>query len=182
MGFMSLTALIRGQFKVSRFRSRSSFTFWTKLVILGLLLSAIVFCSLYFSWDIVSSDGLIAGIAIFAGGFLAAFTHLSSVRQVLDARHSTLGAAEAPERDLVDIAVTRLLGATLVSATTAAILVVGTSIAPDEEGHVVGVFAAATWAGSTLSLILFFSAVPALYSAYLQMNRVDPGLDGSKSS
>lgn len=43
-----------------------------------------------------------------------------------------------------------------------------------------GVFAATTWAGSALSLMLFFSAVPALYSAYVQMNVVDPGLDGSR--
>lgn len=180
MGLISLTALIRGQFKVARFRSRSSFAFWTKVIVLFLGLAAIVFCSLRFGWTIASSDGLIAGISIFAGGFLAAFTHLSTVRQTLDDRHAQQGAAERPERDLIDIAVTRLLGATLVSAATAAVLVVGTSTATDEEGHVVGGFAAATWAGSALSLVLFVSAVSALYSAYLQMNKVDPGLDGSR--
>lgn len=59
-------------------------------------------------------------------------------------------------------------------------LVVGTSVATDDQDRVMGVFAATTWAGSALSLMLFFSAVPALYSAYVQMNVVDPGLDGSR--
>ncbi|MFD4420267.1 hypothetical protein ACFWN7_02040 [Agromyces sp. NPDC058484] len=180
MGLVSLTALLRAQFKVTRFRSRNSFTYWTKVGILLLTVATIVGCSLYFRWTIRSTDGLIAGIAIFAGGFLAAFTHLSTVRQTLGERHAQQGAAERPERDLVDIAVTRLLGATLVSAATAAVLVVGTSAAANDEGEVVGGFAAATWAGAALSLALFTSAVSALYSAYLQMNRVDPDLDGSR--
>ncbi|QIM18669.1 hypothetical protein G7066_08700 [Leucobacter coleopterorum] len=136
MGLISLTALIRGQFKVARFRSRSSFWFWAKTITLGLGLAVLVFCSLRFDWMIVSSDGLIAGISIFAGGFLAAFTHLSTVRQTLNDRHAEQGAAERPERDLIDIAVTRLLGATLVSAATAAVLVVGTSVAVNAEGEV----------------------------------------------
>lgn len=180
MGSTSLSALLRAQLKVTRFRSRNTFTYWAKIVAILLVLAAIVVCSLVFGWTIRSSDGLIAGIAIFAGGFLTAFTHLSGVRRTLDARHGQQGGAESPERDLVDISVTRLLGATLVSAATAAVLVVGTSVATDDEGRVTGVFAAATWAGSALSLVLFFSAVPALYSAYVQMNTVDPGLDGSR--
>ena len=180
MGSTSLAALLRAQLKVTRFRSRNTFTYWAKIVAMVLVLAAIVVCSLVFGWTIRSSDGLIAGIAIFAGGFLTAFTHLSGVRRTLDARHGQQGAAERPERDLVDVAVTRLLGATLVSAATAAILVVGTSVAVDDQGRVMGVFAAATWAGSALSLVLFFSAVPALYSAYVQMNAVDPDLDGSR--
>lgn len=180
MGLTSLTALLRGQFKVARFRSKSSFTFWAKLTALVLGLAAVVICSLLFDWTIASSDGLIAGISIFAGGFLAAFTHLSTVRQALDDRHAQQGLAERPERDLIDIAVTRLLGATLVSAATAALLVVGTSTSTNDKGHVIGAFAAATWAGAALSLVLFVSAVSALYSAYLQMNRVDPGIDGSR--
>lgn len=180
MGSTSLAALLRAQLKVTRFRSRNMFTYWAKIVAILLVLAAMVVCSLVFGWTIRSSDGLIAGIAIFAGGFLTAFTHLSGVRRTLDARHGQQGAAEHPERDLVDVAVTRLLGATLVSAATAAILVVGTSVAVDDQGRVMGVFAAATWAGSALSLVLFFSAVPALYSAYVQMNAVDPDLDGSR--
>lgn len=180
MGSTSLAALLRAQLKVTRFRSRNTFTYWAKIVAMVLVLAAIVVCSLVFGWTIRSSDGLIAGIAIFAGGFLTAFTHLSGVRRTLDARHGQQGAAERPERDLVDVAVTRLLGATLVSAATAAILVVGTSVAVDDQGRVMGVFAAATWAGSALSLVLFFSAVPALYSAYVQINAVDPDLDGSR--
>lgn len=180
MGSTSLSALLRAQLKVTRFRSRNTYTYWAKIVALVVILAAIVVCSLVFGWTIRSSDGLIAGIAIFAGGFLTAFTHLSAVRRTLDARHAQQEAAERPERDLVDIAVTRLLGATLVSATTAAVLVVGTSVATDDQDRVMGLFAAATWAGSALSLMLFFSAVPALYSAYVQMNVVDPGLDGSR--
>lgn len=180
MGSNSLSALLRAQLKVTRFRSRNTFTFCAKIVATVLVLIAIVVCSLVFGWTIKSSDGLIAGIAIFAGGFLTAFTHLSGVRQTLDARHAWQGAAERPERDLVDISVTRLLGATLASAATAAILVVGTSVATDDHDRVMGVFAAVTWAGSALSLVLFFSAVPSLYSAYVQMNSVDPGLDGSR--
>lgn len=180
MGSSSLLALVRAQLKVTRFRSRNTFTYWAKIVAMLLVLAAIVVCSLVFGWTVKSSDGLIAGIAIFAGGFLTAFTHLSGVRRTLDARHDQQGAAERPERDLVDIAVTRLLGATLVSAATAAVLVVGTSVATDDQDRVMGVFAATTWAGSALSLMLFFSAVPALYSAYVQMNVVDPGLDGSR--
>lgn len=180
MGSGSLSALLRAQLKVTRFRSRNTFIYWAKIVAMVLVLAAIVVCSLVFGWTIQSSDGLIAGIAIFAGGFLTAFTHLSGVRRTLDARQPQQGAAESPERDLVDISITRLLGATLVSAATAAVLVVGTSVATDDQGRVVGAFAAATWAGSALSLVLFFSAVPALYSAYVQMNSVDPGLDGSR--
>lgn len=68
----------------------------------------------------------------------------------------------------------------LTSVATAAVLIVATSAATNDQGRVVGVFAAATWAGSALSLVLFFSAVPALYSAYVQMNAVDQSLDGSR--
>ncbi len=142
-----------------------------------------VVCSLHFHWTIRSSDGLIAGLSIFAGGFLAAFTHLATVRQTLEGRHAQQGEAESPERNLVDIAVTRLLGgASLLSASTVAVLVVGTSAAANDKGEIVGAFAAATWVGATLSLILFVSAVSTLYSAYVQMNRVDPDLDGSRRS
>lgn len=118
MGSTSLSALLRAQLKVTRFRSRNTLTYWAKIVAMLLVLAAIVVCSLVFGWTIRSSDGLIAGIAIFAGGFLTAFTHLAAVRRTLDARHAQQEGAERPERDLVDIAVTRLLGATLVSAAT----------------------------------------------------------------
>lgn len=95
---------------------------------------------------------------VVTGGFLTAFTHLAGVRRTLDARHAQQGTAERPEQDPVDIAVTRLLGATLVSAAAAAVLAVGTSVATDDQGRVTGVFAAATWAGSALPLV--FSSLP----------------------
>lgn len=180
MAFTSLGALIRGQFKVTRFRSQSRLAYWAKLVVLALGLVGLFAASIAWDWKIVSADGLLAGIAILAGGFLAAFTHLSGVRQTLDARQKQSGAAEAPERDLVDVAVTRLLGATLVSVVTSAVLVIGASVSTDKHGHVTGLWAAATWTGSALSMVLFIAAVGVLYSAYVQMNRVDPDLDGSR--
>lgn len=106
----------------------------------------------------------------------------SSLRTAQGPRQSEQGIAEQPERDRVDIAVTRVQSGTSVSAATPAVLVVGTSVATDGEGRVLGAFAAATWAGSPLSLMLIFSAVAALVSAYLRMSQVDPQLDGSRSN
>lgn len=156
--------------------------YWANLVVLALALGELFAASLAGGWQIVAADGLPAAIAILAGGFLAAFTHLSGVRQTLDARQTQSGAAEMPERHLVDVAVTRLLGATLVSVVTSAVLVIGASVSTDKDGHITGPWAAAAWTGSALSMVLFIAAVGVLYSAYIQMNRFDPGLDGSRRS
>lgn len=179
MDIGSLCALVHGQFKASVYRSWNLFTFWAKLVLTTALLIGIFVSTLHFDWKIESADGLIAGIAIFAGGFLTAFTHLSTVRQTLQERESIYGEAEAPERELIDVSVTNLLSATLVSVVTAAVLIVGRNAAADGEGRVTGIFAATTWTGSALAFFLFISAVPTLYSAYLQMNNVRPEVDGS---
>lgn len=65
---------------------------------------------------------------------------------------------------------------------SAAVLVVRTGVATDEEGRVFRAFAAVIWAGFALSLKLFFSAITVLYSAYPRMNHGDSELDGSCSN
>lgn len=122
-------------------------------------------------------DTLLAALAILAGALITAFSLLASWRNSVKAK--TQGSDDyAPERWLLDASSAHLLAgayssiiASLIVMLTKAIsifsapwiMVVGNSLAIGFSSHV------------TMSLLI---ALPSLYAAYVQLNDVDPFLNG----
>jgi len=133
-------------------------------------------------WDvhIQAPATLLTGIAILAGGFLTAFTHISTLRLRLTERQDKQADSEVDDRDLIDEIATLLLIAAFVSVVTAATLVVAMNwIAED---FLYQWAAASVAALGTEVVALFLLTIPRLYNAYLQINKVRPALSGAHRS
>jgi hypothetical protein len=133
---------------------------------------------------------LLAGVALFAGSLLAAFGQLSTLRLKLTDLDKAADVAKdlqpyeaAPRsnphtRDFLDETAAHLLLASYLSAVTAAMLVLGSSVFPRSDGSICGPLAGAIGATSTYVFVLFLIALPRLYVAYTTINVVRKQLSG----
>ncbi|MCU1406241.1 MAG: hypothetical protein JWQ43_2544 [Glaciihabitans sp.] len=147
-----------------------------------LLLAPFVVGIAVLHWDvhIQAPATLLTGIAILAGGFLTAFTHISTLRLRLTERQVKQEDSEMDDRDLIDEIATLLLVAAFVSMVTAATLVVAMNWV--EEDFLYQWAAAAVAGLGTEVFALFLLTIPRLYNAYLQINKVRPALNGANRS
>lgn len=171
-------ALFRGHWKVlSDYReTRTLGDFITRGVVYGgpLLLAAAMW---WFDGSFSAPGSLLAGVALLAGGFLSAFTHLSTLRLKLTDRQKDWDSAERLDRDALDETATHLLMAAYTAGVTAALLVIAMNFTPSGQS-VVGVFAAVIAATSSFLILLFLVAIPRLYGAYVSINGVRRELSG----
>lgn len=123
-------------------------------------------------------DAILAGVSLLAGGFLAAFTYLSSMRVRLTDRRAVWGDADRLERDAMDETSAHLLAASYVSAVAAAALIVAMNTTSDETGAVTGAWAAAIVALLIYILVVFLITLPRLYTSYVAMHEVRKSLSG----
>lgn len=129
--------------------------------------------------ELKSPEGLLAALALLAGGFLTAFTHLSTVRMKLADREDVWGEAERIDRDSIDETSAHLLAASYLSGVAAALLVLGFNFGATEEGNIAGVWAALASGAMTYVLVLFLVSLPRLYSAYALYANVRNELSGT---
>ena len=122
---------------------------------------------------------LLSGVALLAGGFLAAFGQISSLRLRLTDRADTYPDAERMNRDALDETATHLLMASYTSALAALTLVLGMNFGSTAGGAVCGVWAALSTVFCTYVLLIFLIAVPRLYGAYLTINAVRRQMSGA---
>ncbi|MGV8970683.1 MAG: hypothetical protein ACOH10_00045 [Rhodoglobus sp.] len=177
----SLSDLSIGFMKVLRNRnttpSRPDYAARSVLLLVPILCGAAV---LRFDIHIQAPATLLTGIAILAGGFLTAFTHISTLRLRLTERQDNQAESEIDDRDLIDEIATLLLVAAFFSVATAATLVVAMNWI-EEDFLYQG--AAALVAGLGAEVVaLFLLTIPRLYNAYLQINKVRPALNGANRS
>jgi len=133
-------------------------------------------------WGKLAAPGpLLTGIALLAGGFLSAFTHLSTLRLRLTERQETWGDSERFDRDSIDETAAHLLAASYLSGITALLLVVGMNTTNDANGAVTGLWAGLAVASASYVFLLFVVALPKFYRAYLNINSVRPAMSGSHS-
>ena len=132
-----------------------------------------------FDGSLAAPGSLLAGVALLAGGFLASFGQISSLRLRLTDRAIDYKDVEQVDRDALDETAAHLLVASFMSALTALSLVLGMNLGADAKGAVGGVWAAIAVALATHVLLVFIIAVPRLYTAYVNINRVRPELSGT---
>lgn len=130
-----------------------------------------------FGWKVSAPEALLAGFALLAGAFLAVFAPLAAWRDRLTDRASVDRITGLPVRDFLDAAVAHTCLAALVSALSAAVLVVGMNFA-DPDGSLTCGWAAAAAAAGIYLLLLLTLIVKALYAAYAQINNVRADLSG----
>lgn len=126
-----------------------------------------------------SPGALLTATSLLSGGSLSAFTHVSSLRQRLTDRRKTYENADGPDRSLIDESATHLLMCAVAAMLTATSIIIGmlSSHAANAEysGLCSGIsIGLATWTG-----IIFWIAIPRLYSVYVQMHAVDDTLNGA---
>lgn len=124
------------------------------------------------------ADAVLAAVALLAGGFLAAFTHLSGVRARLAEREAAWGDAERVHRDALDETSAHLVAASYVSGLETGLIIVLMNVAGDGNGGIQGSWAAPAYAGLTYLLIVFMITLPRLYTAYAESNSVRSDLNG----
>lgn len=150
----------------------------TRAVVLGLP-AVVVVLSFRAGLELRSPEGLLAALALLAGGFLTAFTHLSSVRMRLADREEVWGEAERVDRDSIDETSAHLLAASYLSGVAAALLVLGFNFGGTEDGNIGGVWAALASGAMTYVLLLFLVTLPRLYNAYALYANVRHELNGT---
>jgi hypothetical protein len=124
------------------------------------------------------ADAVLAAVALLAGGFLAAFTHLSGVRARLTEREVAWGDAERVNRDALDETSAHLIAASYISGAETGLIIILMNLAGDGDGGILGPWAGLAYAGLAYLLIVFMIALPRLYTAYAESNSVRPELNG----
>ena len=132
-----------------------------------------------FQGFLAAPGALLAGVALLAGGFLAAFGQISTLRLRLTDRARDYPEAEQIDRDALDETAAHLLVASFMSALTALALVLGMNFGANAAGAVGGFFAALAVTLAAYVLLVFIIAVPRLYLAYVNLNKVRPELSGA---
>lgn len=129
----------------------------------------------------ISAPGaLLAGVALLAGSFLSAWGQVSSLRLKLTDRAEDYKTVEQIDRDSLDETAAHLLVASIMSGATALWLVLGMNFATDPDGGSVrGLFAALATGFAVYVLLVFLIAVPRLYNAYVNINKVRDELSGT---
>jgi hypothetical protein len=130
-------------------------------------------------WKLKSGSDLLGGVALLAGGLLAAFGQLTSWRQRMFDSMTYEGDAEASDRNMIDESVAHLLLASFMCGVDAALIVIGLNVAkrPDQIGGVLGALIIGV---SSHILLLFLTSVPRLYSAYANYNKVSRHISGTR--
>ena len=162
----------------------------TRVVLVGASIGAGLAMWLIPGAAIAQPGPLLAGATLFAGSLLAAFGQLSTLRLKLTDLDKAAELAKdlqpyeaAPRsnshtRDYLDETGAHLLLASYLSAVTAAMLVIGSSVFPQADGSICGPLAGAIGATSTYVFVLFVIALPRLYVAYTSINTVRKELSG----
>lgn len=149
-----------------------------RLLLIGLpLVSGGTF--LVFGGSLAAPGSLLSGVALLAGGFLAAFGQISTLRLRLTDRADRFPDAEAIDRSALDETAAHLLVASFMSAITALFLVLAMNFSASDAGAVSGPLAGVALACATYVLLVFVIALPRLYAAYVTMNSVRPELSGT---
>lgn len=148
-----------------------------RIVVIGVPLAAGM--ATYLGHGVLRSpEAILAGVALLAGGFLAAFTYLSSMRLRLTDRSSTWGEADRLERDAMDETSAHLLAASYVSGLATAALIVAMNLSEEEAGAIGGLWAAGIVVLLSYILVVFLMALPRLYTSYVRMHEVRRELSG----
>ncbi|MFE6228892.1 hypothetical protein [Cellulosimicrobium sp. NPDC057862] len=154
----------------------------TRAVVVALPVGAFV-ASLVFDFTLQIPEGVLAALALLAGGFLTAFTHLSPVRVHLAEREDTWGDAERFDRDAIDETSAHLLAGAYVAGIATVALVLGMNFgAGEEENTIVGFWAALSAGLMTYVVLIFLITLPRLYQAYAKYAKVRAALDGTHRS
>ncbi len=138
-----------------------------------------------FDGKLQQPGAVLAGVALLAGAFLSAFTHVAGLRLRLTERSDRFADSERPDRDYLDESATHLLVAALTAGVTAVVLVIGmnfTERASDgtlvEGGALVGWWAATVAVLATFVGVLFAISIPRLYIAYVRAHHLRERISG----
>lgn len=178
---LSPAAMVRAHWKsLSDYRIKDSEKpdYAARIVILGAPVASAI-AMLIFGGKLKDPDSLLTVVALLAGGFLAAFIHLSGIRGRLTEREDTWGDAERMKRDPIDESASHLIFASWISIMVAAAIIVGMNVSSDPESSLVGIWAAIATFGLVYLFALAAVTFPRLYSAYVQTNRVRDALNGA---
>jgi hypothetical protein len=135
---------------------------------------------LVFAGKLSAPGSLLAGVSLLAGGFLAAFGQISGLRLRLTDRAREYRDVEQVDRDALDETAAHLLVASLGSALTALVIVLGMNFAANpKDGSISGPFAALALMFASYVFLVFIIAVPRLYTAYVNINHVRAELSGT---
>lgn len=174
------TSVIRGHWKGLSFyrddKIRPDIAVRAVVVVVPLAVGAAM---LLFHGRLMAPTALIAGLSLLAGGLLASFGQLSTLRLRLSERAEYDGDGQQTDRDFLDETVSHLLAAAYGAAVTAALLVVGMNFGLDSSGAVTDWWAAVPAALGTWVVIVFLIAIPRVYEAYVGMNSVRDALSGT---
>ncbi|MGM1030614.1 MAG: hypothetical protein ACQEWM_12220 [Actinomycetota bacterium] len=174
------TQLFRGHWKaLSDYRSPTPVgDKVTRGVIIGVpLLAGVAVVAL--DGSLSAPGALLSGVALLAGGFLAAFAQITNLRFKLTERMRDFPDAERVDRDALDETASHLLVAAYLSGLTALLLVLAMNFGTNALGAVNGGWAGVVVAPATYVLLTFLIALPRLYSAYVTFNAVRPELSGT---
>lgn len=136
-------------------------------------------CMVVFGGTLAAPGALLSGVALLAGGFLAAFAQISNLRIRLTERMRDLPDAERIDRDALDETASHLLVSSYLSALTAVILVLSMNFGTNAQGAVEGLWGALVVVPAVYVLLTFLISIPRLYSAYATYNSVRPELSGT---
>ena len=139
---------------------------------------------LTFDGRLAAPTPILTAVSLLAGGMLSTFTHLSTLRLKITEWLASPDVDDdflRDEREMLDESAAHLLTGAVVCALTASFLVLGMNVAQNEEGAITGFWAALSAAASAYVLLLFVMAVPRLYSAYVDINKVSHNLSGFSS-
>lgn len=151
----------------------------TRALVLIAPIAAIV-ASLVWRFEMQLPEGVLAALALLAGGFLAAFTHLSGVRVRLAEREETWGDAERFERDAIDETSAHLLAGSYVSGVATMVLLLGMNFgAGPRPNTIVGGWAAVEAGLLVYLALIFLITLPRLYQAYAAYAGVRAELSGT---
>ena len=121
---------------------------------------------------------LLTAMSLLSGGTLSAFGQLSTLRLRLTDRLDRTPQTEKPDRRMFDESATHLLFCATMAMVTAMSVVV-TMMTVGGAPRICGLNAAWILWATTLTAILFWIAVPRIYLAYVNINRVDHEVDGT---
>ena len=132
-------------------------------------------------WDLTipSAADLLAAVALLAGGFLAAFTHLSSLRLRLEERKTQWRQVEQFDRDAIDETSAHLLVGAYVSGLLIPVVVVGGMFTKEDQTGLSGLWGAIAAGGMAYLCLIFLISVPRLYSSYVGFANVRDELNGT---
>jgi hypothetical protein len=125
------------------------------------------------------SDPLLASLAILAGALITAFSLLASWRTLIS-EHAQGSRDYSPERWLLDTSCAHLLSGAYTSIITAVIIILGRATEAFNSSVcrlISDSLALGLCTHVVMSLVI---ALPGLYAAYVQLNDVDPVLNGQK--